>query len=145
MENRSGHNGFYQKERWLMGIICALFMLIFAFNIGANLLARMGKGKALTLENCREYVNINTYSAEMFNSEEYIVQVSSRGKVVYDLTITVEVRCEPIFSGESYTREFSFSDNQLSKNEKLEEKFSLPNHMYRVSVGKILSVTGSVK
>ena len=145
METQSGHNGFYTKECWLMNIVCAFFIFIFAVNIGSVIFAPFRKGKALTVENCREYININTYSAEMVNSDEYIVQISSGGKAIYDFEITVEVRCEPIFGGDSYTQEFSFSDSLLSKNEELEERFSLPNYMYRVSVGRILSIEGSVK
>lgn len=145
MENQSGYNGFYQKERWLMGIVCVFFILIFAFNISSATFARFGKGKDLTTENCREYVNINVYGVDNFNPEEYIVQISARGKVVYDFAITVEVRFEPIFTGESYTQEVSFSDNQLSRDEKLKKTVFPPNHMYRVYVGTIISVAGRVK
>ena len=145
METQSGHNGFYTKECWTMNIVCAFLIFIFAFHIGSVIFTPFRKGNALTVENCREYININTYSVEMFNSDEYIVQINSRGKAIYDFEITVEVRCEPIFGGDSYTQEFSFSDSLLSKNDELEERFSLPNHMYRVSVGRILSIEGSVK
>ena len=145
MENRSGNNGFYPKERWVMCIVCIFFMLIFAFNISSATIARLGKGKDVTTENCREYVNIDVYGVENFNPEEYIVQISGRKKVVYDFTITVEVRFEPIFTGESYTQEFSFSDNQLSRDEKLKKTVFPPNHMYRVYVGTIISVAGRVK
>ena len=145
MEIQSGHNGFYKKECWLMNIVCTFFIFIFALNIGLVILTPFRKGKVLSAENCREYININTYSAEMFNSDEYIIQIRNQEKNIYDFKITVEVRCEPIFGGESYTKEFSFSDSHLSKNEELEERFSLPNYMYRVSVGQILSIEGSVK
>ena len=103
------------------------------------------KGKTLTIENYREYININTYSAEVFNPDEYIIQIYNQEQNIYDFHIRVEVRCKPIFGGESYTMEFSFSDSKLSKSEKLEQKYSLPNHMYRVSVGQVLSIEGSVK
>ena len=149
METQSGHNGFYKKECKLMNIICAFFIFIFTLNIGSVICTPFRKGKALTVENCREYININTYrntySSEMFNSDEYIIQIKNQEKNIYDFKITVEVRCEPIFGGESYTKEFSFSDSQLLKHEEVEERFSLPNYMYRVWVGQILSIEGSVK
>ena len=145
METQSGHNGFYTKECWLMNIVCAFLIFIFTFHIGSVIFTPFRKGKALTVENYREYININTYSAEIFNPDEYIIQIYNQEQNIYDFKIKVEVRCEPIFGGESYTMEFSFSDSKLSKSEKLEQKYSLPNHMYRVSVGQILSIEGSVK
>ena len=145
MENPSGHNGFYTKECWLMNIVCVFLIFIFTLNIGSVILTPFRKGKELTVENYREYININTYSAEIFNSDEYIVQIYNQQKDVYDFKITVEIRCTPLFGEESYTKEFSFSDAKLSKSEKLEQKYTLPNHMYHVTVGKVLSIEGSIK
>ena len=64
MENPSGHNGFYTKECWLMNIVCVFLIFIFTLNIGSVILTPFRKGKELTVENYREYININTYSAE---------------------------------------------------------------------------------
>ena len=106
--------------------------------------------RELTIENCKQFIEIDAVSQSSVNTSEYEIRLTRKKNTydIYDLSITVEVTFELMLSVPYYEktikRQVSFTDSLLKDGETLTAHVSLPYVSYWDRGIKILSVSGGM-
>lgn len=103
-EPPSGENGFSAGERRFGTVICVLFMAVVLIFQAVRLVGWLGRERALTPENYREYIEISVVATDaengfVTNPDRYTVSVSAKKGRIEDFSIVVEVAFYNPFSG----------------------------------------------
>jgi transcriptional regulator with XRE-family HTH domain len=143
-------NGFSDGERKFGFVLCSIMIALVILINATNLITFLTRPRELTIENCKQFIEIDAVSQSSVNTAEYEIRLT-RKKNTYDisnLSITVEVTFELMISVPYYEktikRQVSFSDSLLNDGETLTAHVSLPHVAYWDRGIKILSVSGGM-
>lgn len=144
-------NGFSDGERKFGFILCAFMIALIIFINVTNVVTFLTRPRELTVENCKQYLEIDAVSEQnSVNTVEYEIQLKRKKNTydIHDLSMTVEVTFELMISAayyeETLTRQVTFSDDLLKEGEVLTVRVSLPHVAYWERGIKILSVSGGM-
>ena len=145
-----GANGYSDGERKFGFVLCSIMIaLVILINV-TNVFTFLTRPRELTIENCKQFIEIDAVSQSSVNTSEYEIRLTRKKNTydIYDLSITVEVTFELMLSVPYYEktikRQVSFTDSLLKDGETLTAHVSLPYVAYLDRGIKILSVSGGM-
>ena len=145
-----GSNGFSDGERKFGFVLCSLMIALVILINMTNVFTFLTRPRELTLDNCKQFLEIDAVSQSSVNTSEYDIRLTRKKNTydIYDLSITVEVTFELMLSVPYYEktikRQVTFSDSLLKDGETLTAHVSLPYIAYWKRGIKIISVSGDM-
>ena len=140
-----GSNGYFRAERVMGYVIMSLFMLYVVIFFGRELSSWLNRPRALTLENCKDIIEIEIDPADqMMKPEEYIVTIRTN-KAVHDLQISftlIFVEFTGALEDDVYSMRFTKTADYLREGGIIDFKFETPASYYFYRSYEITAVSG---
>ncbi len=148
----TGLNGFGDTERKFGYVICSIMLALVLLINAINLISWLSRPRALTVENCKEYLQFEVVAMNYTNNTEYEVRLTRKPKSydVANLRVTVEITFEllPIFDEykeeKTIIREASFSDDLLLSGETLKAYITVSHIGYDERKIKVVYAEGEM-
>lgn len=122
-------NGFTKTERILGYAAGAVFILIVLLNILSSVIAYVKRDRELTMENYKNYIEIDSEPVGNFNIDTIEITVTFKAHVSdFKLSLTLTFS-EKLGSG-GYVTDISFSQKDCEQEEVLRKQIALDGYMY---------------
>ena len=138
----SGCNGYSSGERKFGYILFAVFAVVAVIMLAVQFAGWVSRPRELTMENYREFLDIDVVPTESFNPDEYIVRVTAK-EVMTNLRITVQVTFWGLRQDE-FSETITVAAAVLSEGGTAEE----PIHTSEIAIDRgfeVLSVEGDLE
>lgn len=139
--SHTGHNGYYAVERKLGYTLFAVFLIIVITISSIQLAQWINRPRELTLDNYKNFIQIEVEPTRDVNCEEFIVRVTAV-KDISDLKLTVQVNFLCFGTLNSISRDVTFSGN-IKKGESFEQRINTSSFSREDGL-RVLSVEGGL-
>ena len=89
-EGEESRNGYFKGERRFGYVVFALFTAVIAVMLAVQFAGWLSRPRELTMDNYRDYLEIDVAPTENFNPDDYVVRVTAKEDIA-GLRITVRV------------------------------------------------------
>ena len=137
-------NGFTKQERILGYVAGAVFILIVLLNIISSIVGYVGRDRELTMENYKQYIELDSEPIGNFNIDTIEITVTFKEHVT-DFKLSIAVTLSAILGSNDYVTDISFSKKDCEAGAVLSRQITFEYYEYSPFARiKVNSVSGGL-
>lgn len=137
-------NGFTKQERILGYVAGAVFILIVLLNIISSIVGYVGRDRELTMENYKQYIELDSEPIGNFNIDTIEITVTFKEHVT-DFKLSIAVTLSAMLGSKDYVTDISFSKKDCEAGAVLSRRITFEYYEYSPFARiKVNSVSGGL-
>ena len=137
-------NGFTKQERILGYVAGAVFILIVLLNIISSIVGYVGRDRELTMENYKQYIELDSEPIGNFNIDTIEITVTFKEHVT-DFKLSIAVTLSAMLGSNDYVTDISFSKKDCEAGAVLSRQITFEYYEYSPFARiKVNSVSGGL-
>lgn len=137
-------NGFTKQERILGYVAGAVFILIVLLNIISSIVGYVGRDRELTMENYKQYIELDSEPIGNFNIDTIEITVTFKEHVA-DFKLSITVTLSAMLGSNDYVTDISFSKKDCEAGAVLSRQITFEYYEYSPFARiKVNSVSGGL-
>ena len=137
-------NGFTKQERILGYVAGAVFILIVLLNIISSIVGYVGRDRELTMENYKQYIELDSEPIGNFNIDTIEITVTFKEHVT-DFKLSITVTLSAMLGSNDYVTDISFSKKDCEAGAVLSRQITFEYYEYSPFARiKVNSVSGGL-
>lgn len=135
------YNGYSKGERLFGYVVFALFTAVIVIMLAVQFTGWLARPRALTMENYRDFIEIDVVPTESFNPDDYVLRVTAK-EYITDLRLTVRVKFGHFYD-DDFFETVTVSAGVLRKDDTAEETI----HISEIAFDRgfeVLSIEGDL-
>lgn len=137
-------NGFTKPERILGYVAGAVFILIVLLNIISSIVGYVGRDRELTMENYKQYIELDSEPIGNFNIDTIEITVTFKEHVT-DFKLSIAVTLSAMLGSNDYVTDISFSKKDCEAGAVLSRQITFEYYEYSPFARiKVNSVSGGL-
>ena len=135
------YNGYSKGERLFGYVVFAIFTAVIVIMLAVQFTGWLARPRALTMENYRDFIEIDVVPTESFNPDDYVLRVTAK-EYITDLRLTVRVKFGHFYD-DDFFETVTVSAGVLRKDDTAEETI----HISEIAFDRgfeVLSIEGDL-